>query len=93
MQVFEQQDDRGVVLRGDPAKYLSRRMEGAVADLLAVVANPPDVLAIAEVETDEMAKEMGVRLGLVLADFGCEEWRVVRSSWRRLCLGRSPRSC
>jgi hypothetical protein len=65
------------VLRTDAAKHLRRRMEDAIADLLAVVADALDVLAVTEVQPDEMAKRMGVGLCQVLAILGLEQRRHV----------------
>ena len=69
VQVFELQHDRAAAVRcvagRKAAEHLRRGVEGAVADLPGVVLDATDVAAVAEVQTDQVAQQVGVRLGHV----------------------------
>ena len=56
-------------------KHLRRRVECAVADLPGIVPDAPDVAALAKVDPDQMAQQMGLGLRHVGAVVGRKQWR------------------
>ena len=75
VQVVELEHDRCAGLRRDAAKHLRRGVERAVADLAGVAADAAQVAAVAEVEPDQVAEQVGVRLRHLGAFVGFEQRR------------------
>jgi len=73
MQIVELDHQRQATLHADASQRLSGGAEAAVADLLRIVADVPDVWAVAVVEAEELTQQMRVGLGLVLASIGGEQ--------------------
>ena len=71
VQVFELQHDRCPVGGTDAAEQLRRGVEGAIADLPGVVEDALEVAALAPLDADQVAEQMGMafgELGAVVVD-------------------------
>ncbi len=78
VQVFDLQHDGVAAVRrglgGDTPEHLGRGVECAIADLPGILADAPDMRALAKVDPDQMAQQMGLRLRHVGAIAGCQQW-------------------
>ena len=75
VQVLEQQHHRCAFRAGNAAQQLRRCVKGAVADLARIVADAGDMRAVAEVEADQVAEQVGMGLGEFGAVVGHEQGR------------------